>query len=150
MRCPSFALMSFLPLGCLMPNPPAQATSAPAADATSDASTRAIGLHINSMTPTNDKASAENDGEAARYIQHRPCQSVTRRKDVEPQLDAGDVYSRLPPAVIQQLVRDKYALFRACYNDSLRRDPHLKGEISIRCVIEGDGTGSHVRKEGAS
>jgi hypothetical protein len=145
----SFALASVLPLDCLVPNPPPPATLVPAAATVErDASTMATGLHIDSMTATGSTASAENDDEAVRYIrEHGRCQTVVSRKDVEPRLDAGRIRSRLPPAVIQRIVREKYPLFRACYEDGLRRDPHLKGRISIRFVIEGDGTVSHVSNE---
>jgi hypothetical protein len=49
------------------------------------------------------------------------------------------VKGRLPPEVIQKIVRDHFDGMRKCYEDGLRRDPNLKGKIPVRFVIERDG-----------
>jgi hypothetical protein len=113
------------------------------------------------MTPTSGTTSAENDDAAANY-ENDPCRSAaTSRKNVVPRLDAeatskdggrlsGDlrsIFNGLPPVVIQRIIREKYPLFRACYDDALQRDRHLKGSTCIRFVIEGDGKVSHVKLE---
>jgi hypothetical protein len=54
---------------------------------------------------------------------------------------------RLPPAVIQGIVRDSYDKPRACYEKGLERDPTLTGRVLVRFVIERDGS---VSKAGVS
>jgi hypothetical protein len=47
---------------------------------------------------------------------------------------------RLAPEAIQSLVRSNYDKFRECYEAGLARDPYLTGQVSVRFVIERDGT----------
>lgn len=54
-------------------------------------------------------------------------------------LDPSKVRGRLPPEVIQKIVRDNFGPMRKCYEAGLARDPTLKGKISTRFVIELDG-----------
>jgi hypothetical protein len=54
-------------------------------------------------------------------------------------IDPSRVKGRLPPEVIQKIVRDHSDGMRKCYEDGLRRDPNLKGKIPVRFVIERDG-----------
>jgi hypothetical protein len=51
---------------------------------------------------------------------------------------------RLPPAVIQCIVRTRYREFRDCYERGLGRDPKLEGRVRVRFVIERDGTVSEI------
>ena len=48
--------------------------------------------------------------------------------------------AKLPPELIQAIVRDNYNKFRACYEDGLGRDATLSGKVSVRFVIGVDGT----------
>lgn len=59
-------------------------------------------------------------------------------------LDAAS--GRLPPGVIQKVVREKFVQFRSCYEVGLARDPTLKGHVSVRFAIERDGSTSHVEE----
>jgi hypothetical protein len=56
---------------------------------------------------------------------------------------------RLPPEVIQQIVRDEYARLRGCYEEGLRRDPNLTGRVATRFVIARDGSVSQVSDGGS-
>ncbi len=47
---------------------------------------------------------------------------------------------RLPPEVIQRVVRDHYDRFKTCYAAGLGRDAKLRGRVSVRFVIERDGS----------
>jgi hypothetical protein len=47
---------------------------------------------------------------------------------------------RLPPELIQKIVRDRYARFRGCYEAGLARNPDLGGAIQTQFTIELDGT----------
>jgi hypothetical protein len=57
---------------------------------------------------------------------------------------------RLPPEVIQQVVRQHYGRFRACYEAGLGRNPTLTGRVSARFVIAEDGTVSRVGNAGST
>jgi hypothetical protein len=59
------------------------------------------------------------------------------------------VNGRLPPEVIQRIIRSQYGKFRACYEDGLRRDPNLQGKVSVRFVIGVDGTVTNVINGGS-
>jgi hypothetical protein len=62
---------------------------------------------------------------------------------------------RLPPEVIQKIVRENYGVFRACYEQGLLRDRDLQGAVVARFVIGRDGQVRNVaamprEKRGAS
>ena len=49
------------------------------------------------------------------------------------------VSGRLPPEVIQRVVRQNFGRFKACYENGLRGNPSLQGRVSVRFVIGHDG-----------
>lgn len=61
---------------------------------------------------------------------------------VSPQVRAGatTVSGRLPPEVIQRIVRQNFGRFRLCYERGLAENPSLAGRVSVRFVIGRDGT----------
>jgi hypothetical protein len=69
-----------------------------------------------------------------------------------PRLQAGSVTvtGRLPPEVIQRIVRQNYGRFRLCYENGLRSDPQLHGRVSVRFVIAPDGSVSSSQDAGSS
>ena len=56
------------------------------------------------------------------------------------------VSGRLPPEVIQRIVRQNYGRFRSCYEQGLSRNPNLQGRVQVRFVIGRDGAVSNVQK----
>jgi hypothetical protein len=50
------------------------------------------------------------------------------------------VVGKLPPEVIQKIVRDRYTRFRGCYEAGLAKNPDLGGKITTRFTIELDGS----------
>lgn len=68
-----------------------------------------------------------------------------------PQLRMGatTVSGRLPPEVIQRIVRQNYGRFRQCYEQGLGRDPELAGRVAVRFVIGRDGTVVHAADGGS-
>jgi hypothetical protein len=57
---------------------------------------------------------------------------------------ATTVNGRLPPEVIQRIVRQNYGRFRVCYENGLRNNPSLQGRVAVRFVIGRDGAVSSV------
>jgi hypothetical protein len=64
--------------------------------------------------------------------------------------DGNSVISgRLPPEVIQRIVRQNYGRFRSCYEVGLSRNPNLEGRVQVRFVIGRDGAVSNVQNGGS-
>ncbi len=51
-----------------------------------------------------------------------------------------EVNGRLPPEVIQRIVRQNFGRFRNCYESSLRTNPSLTGRVAVKFVIGRDGS----------
>jgi hypothetical protein len=64
-------------------------------------------------------------------------------------MGATSVSGRLPPEVIQRIVRQNYGRFRMCYEQGLARNPNLEGRVSVRFVIGRDGSVSNVANGGS-
>jgi hypothetical protein len=58
------------------------------------------------------------------------------------------VSGRLPPEVVQRIVRQNFGRFRLCYEEGLRDNPNLTGTVRVRFVIGRDGAVSHVAGSG--
>jgi len=59
------------------------------------------------------------------------------------------VSGRLPPEVIQRIVRQNYGRFRNCYEQGLSRNPNLEGRVQVRFIIARDGSVSNVQNGGS-
>jgi hypothetical protein len=59
------------------------------------------------------------------------------------------VSGRLPPAVIQRIVRQNYGRFRLCYEQGLVRNPNLEGRVNVRFVINREGAVASVQNGGS-
>ena len=59
-----------------------------------------------------------------------------RRRFVE---GATQVNGRLPPEVIQRIVRQNFGRFRLCYENGLRNNPNLQGRVTVKFVIDRSG-----------
>lgn len=58
---------------------------------------------------------------------------------------ATTVSGRLPPEVVQRIVRQNFGRLRLCYENGLRRDPTLQGEVRVRFVIDATGNVTTVQ-----
>lgn len=72
---------------------------------------------------------------------------ATRGPSIRPN-GTTTVSGRLPPDVIQRIVRQNYGRFRACYEIGLRSNPNLEGRVTARFVIGSDGAVSNVSAGG--
>jgi hypothetical protein len=57
------------------------------------------------------------------------------------------VTGRLPPEVIQRIVRQNFGRFRLCYENGLRKNAKLKGKVVTRFVIDAQGSVSSAMRE---
>ncbi len=64
-------------------------------------------------------------------------------------MGATNVNGRLPPEVIQRIVRQNFGRFRMCYEQGLARNPNLEGRVGVRFVIGRDGSVSNVGNGGS-
>ena len=56
---------------------------------------------------------------------------------------------RLPPEVVQRIVRQNFGRFRHCYDQALTRNPNLQGRVAARFVIDRSGAVSSVANGGS-
>ena len=72
-----------------------------------------------------------------------------RAKPPQVRMGATSVSGRLPPEVIQRIVRQNFGRFRLCYENGLRNNPNLQGRVGVRFVIGRDGAVSNVANGGS-
>lgn len=56
---------------------------------------------------------------------------------------------RLPPEIIQRIVRQNHGRFRLCYEQGLTKNPNLEGRVTVRFVIGRDGAVSNAANGGS-
>ncbi len=64
-------------------------------------------------------------------------------------MGAVTVNGRLPPEVIQRIVRQNFGRFRMCYEQGLGRNPNLEGRVASRFIIGHDGSIASVTNGGS-
>ncbi|WP_170319400.1 AgmX/PglI C-terminal domain-containing protein [Polyangium spumosum] len=64
-------------------------------------------------------------------------------------MGAASVSGRLPPEIIQRIVRRNFGRFRLCYERGLRTNPDLSGRVAVRFVIGRDGSVVNVANGGS-
>jgi hypothetical protein len=62
---------------------------------------------------------------------------------------ATQVNGRLPPEVIQRIVRQNFGRFRLCYENGLRTNPNLQGRVAVKFVIDRAGSVSTASDGGS-
>ena len=60
-----------------------------------------------------------------------------------------EVNGRLPPEVIQRIVRQNFGRFRLCYENGMRNNPSLQGRVSVKFVIDRSGSVSTTQDGGS-
>ena len=71
------------------------------------------------------------------------------QKDIKMRQSSTSVSGRIPPEVIQRIVRQNYGRFRACYETGLRNNPSLSGRVAVRFVVGRDGSVMSVGNGGS-
>ncbi len=57
---------------------------------------------------------------------------------------AATVNGRLPPEVVQRIVRQSFGRFRLCYEGALKQDPELAGTVEVHFTIDQKGATTGV------
>lgn len=74
-----------------------------------------------------------------------------RKTKVVKMIETGtDIQGRLPPEVIKRIIRANFPRFRACYEQGLKKDPGLKGTVSVRFIIDTTGAVESANLSGGS
>ena len=60
------------------------------------------------------------------------------------------VNGRLPPEVIQRIVRQNFGRFRLCYENGLRSDPKLSGSVATKFVFDTQGAVSSAARDNST
>jgi hypothetical protein len=84
-----------------------------------------------------------------------PALNVTLSTATKMSPEGGDplavaVNGRLPPEVIQTVVREHFGNLRACYEEGLKRNANLAGKVVVRFDIETSGKVSGVQGSGST
>jgi hypothetical protein len=68
-----------------------------------------------------------------------------------PRIRQGSVQvnGRLPPEVIERIVRQNFGRFRLCYENGLRSNPNLQGRVAVRFVIDHTGAVDRTQDGGS-
>jgi hypothetical protein len=59
------------------------------------------------------------------------------------------VSGRIPPEVIQRVVRQNFGRFRACYEAGLRNNPSLQGRVAVAFTVGRDGSVGSAQSAGS-
>ncbi|MEI9951724.1 MAG: AgmX/PglI C-terminal domain-containing protein [Pseudomonadota bacterium] len=102
-----------------------------------------------------EAAMAAQDGIAPPSAAPNPSASSPPSASSQPRLVPLDRASiaeskgHLPSEVIQRIVRQNFGRFRSCYEQGLRRNPQLTGQVKVRFVIGSNGTVSSASNAGS-
>ena len=137
MRILYAALLSMIACGDSKPAqaPIVVAEVAPAASSVSSPSPSS------SPTPASSAPSEAAEATEATDGGTKPPYELGGRRTKSPSLRQGQVSinGKLPPEVIQRIVRQNFGRFRLCYENGLRTNPALGGKVTVKFTIDGTG-----------
>lgn len=90
------------------------------------------------------------DGEYGFGSHHGRLPGTHATRGVRMRTPGVDVSGRLPPQIIQRIVRQNHGRFRLCYERGLGANPSLSGRVNVRFVIGRNGAVSNVSNAGSS
>jgi hypothetical protein len=62
---------------------------------------------------------------------------------------AATINGRLPPEVIQRIVRQNFGRFRLCFENGLTKNPNLQGRVTVKFIIDRAGAVSQAADGGS-
>jgi tetratricopeptide (TPR) repeat protein len=73
----------------------------------------------------------------------------SHRSPPKVRMGASSVSGRMPPEVIQRIVRQNYGKMRLCYEQGLKRNPNVGGRVSVSFVVGRDGSVNNATNAGS-
>jgi hypothetical protein len=168
-------VLAFVLLGCRGGAEETKPAAAPAASAApveappTDAGALSPATHVAQMTAEQDTApiapAAVSSTDGGRHgslwgnaideATGTPGPSFTNRPSDEREAPlvrqgAMQVNGRLPPDVIEHIVREHFSRFRLCYENGQRKAPKIEGRIVVEFVIDRSGAVSSTKDGGST
>ncbi|MEZ4232359.1 MAG: AgmX/PglI C-terminal domain-containing protein [Polyangiaceae bacterium] len=108
------------------------------------------GIGLGSIGTINHGAGTCNGGDCQGFGNSHGISNGTHATKA-PKIRPGGttVSGRIPPEVVQRIVRQNYGQFRMCYENGLRANPNLAGRVTVRFVIGADGSVSNASNGGS-
>jgi tetratricopeptide (TPR) repeat protein len=146
------------------PAPTAAASAATAAPRVLDMQEAALGEKTSSPPPPHLNRNAYGDGIGLSSIGegggglgtgqgfgsgHGRLSGTHSLHSPKVRLGASQIEGRLPPEVVQRIVRQSFGRFRTCYEQGLGQSPALAGRIMSRFVISKEGNVANVSDGGS-
>lgn len=72
-----------------------------------------------------------------------------RAQSPQVRMGATEISGRIPPELVQRVVRQSYGRFRRCYQNGLHNDRNLSGRVVVRFVIDTHGAVSVATDSGS-
>jgi hypothetical protein len=76
-----------------------------------------------------------------------PAQTTQNTQTHTLRQGATTVNGRLPPEVVQRIVRQNFGRFKLCYENGLRTKPDLAGRVSVRFRIDTTGAVAEAKRD---
>jgi hypothetical protein len=86
------------------------------------------------------------------YNIYGPSSKLTSTHKPKPiQMRIGNTSSsgKIPPDVIQRIIRQNFGTFKLCYQNALRNNPSLTGKVAVQFVIDHHGAVSQTSNNGS-
>ena len=99
-----------------------------------------------SAAPEVDAAPEASVAVATKEVQVGTGQGLDQRwrphamRPPQVRLGTTQVNGRLPPEILQRIVRQHFGQYLECYKQGLRNNPTLVGRVSVKLVIQRDGS----------
>ncbi len=154
----AFALFAGSLMACGKTSPPAEAPATAAAATAATGAPAASGDAVTIAPPSAAGAVASDDAPAdaagqgvGATVAAAPSGWHPGAKVKGPSLRQGIIVvnGRLPPEVIQRILRSHFGVFRKCYEAALQRAPKLEGRVTTKFVIARDGKVSSAADGGS-
>lgn len=110
-------------------------SAAPVAQSWADAGGVGLGR------PHADPLHSDGDGEGIGLGSNGPSNRPSIRNG------QTKVTGKLPPEVVQRIVRQSFAKYHACYEAGLAKDPTLRGRVSVAFTIDKTGAPTAVKSD---
>ena len=79
-----------------------------------------------------------------------PPAAATGPEPGAPAEDPALVFHQIPPEIVIAVVKPVQSKVKACFNDGLKRDPSIEGEVRVRFVITHEGAMIDAKDDGSS